>query len=158
MRCAAHEHGRHEGTGILYFKAADATSGVARVTLTLRDSRGRVVKSILQRAGNWAYSPERPYYWLRFRCDLAPGRYRLEVRGRDRAGNPQVTVGRNWLRLVRSGSPRSSTGHTGHKACRMSPMASAFDRTSRSCRAIVRCFEASSCRPRGHTGSAGLQR
>ena len=50
-------------------------------------------------------SPAPPYYWLRFKCTLKPGTYRVEVRATDGAGNRQVTVGRGTLRVVRSGAP-----------------------------------------------------
>ena len=50
-------------------------------------------------------SPAPPYYYLRFKCTLKPGTYRVEVRATDWAGNPQVLIGRNRLRVVRRGAP-----------------------------------------------------
>lgn len=92
---------------ILRFKASDATSGVRRATITLSDSRGRVRRTFVRYAGNWGASPAPTYYWLRFTCNLKPGRYRITVRAVDLAGNEQVKVGRNWLRVVRSGAPKA---------------------------------------------------
>ena len=97
--------------GILYFSASDATSGVERVVIKVRDARGRVAKRFVERQGRWSYDPPRPYYWLSFRCDLKPGTYKVEVRGFDVAGNRQVTVGRNTLRVVKSGAPRQAHPH-----------------------------------------------
>jgi photosystem II stability/assembly factor-like uncharacterized protein len=92
-------------TGILTFTAADATSGVAKVTLTIRDDRGRAVKRIVERQRTWFAFETIPYYWLRFHCGLKPGRYTVEVRGTDWAGNPQAVMGRSRLRVVRRGAP-----------------------------------------------------
>ena len=91
--------------GILFFKAQDATSGVARATITLRDGRGRVAKRIVEHAGNWGMDPPPTYFWLRFACQLEPGMYSVQVRAVDYAGNAQVTMGSNWLRVVRRGAP-----------------------------------------------------
>ncbi len=91
--------------GTLYFMAKDATSGVARATIRIVDARGHVLRSFVERAGDWSWSPAPPYYWLRFKCTLKPGTYRVEVRATDLAGNPQVLIGRNRLRVVRRGAP-----------------------------------------------------
>jgi hypothetical protein len=91
---------------IIGFNAADATSGVARAEITLTDKKGRVVDTFVRRSGDWAMYPPPPYYWLRFSAKLKPGYYRITVRAIDRAGNEQVTTGRNWLHVVRSGAPR----------------------------------------------------
>ena len=50
-------------------------------------------------------SPAPPFYYLRFHCALRPGTYRVEVRATDWAGNPQVLIGHNTLRVVRRGAP-----------------------------------------------------
>ncbi len=112
-------------SGILYFKAADATSGVAQATISIVDSRGRVVRKIVERATDWGAPLQLPYYWLSFDCTLKPGTYRVEVRATDQAGNRQIEVGRNSLRVVRGGAPKvhhpawpaglpsSSTGFSG---------------------------------------------
>ncbi len=92
--------------GLLYFMASDATSGVARATITVRNGKGHVVKRFVERAGNWGIQPAPSYYWLSFSCNLRPGKYRVEVRAVDWAGNPQVTVGHNWLRVVAKGAPQ----------------------------------------------------
>jgi photosystem II stability/assembly factor-like uncharacterized protein len=91
--------------GILRFKADDATSGARRATITLSDSRGRARRTFVRYAGNWGASPPPTYYWLRFTCDLKPGRYRIAVSAVDRAGNAQRKVGHSWLRVVRRGAP-----------------------------------------------------
>jgi photosystem II stability/assembly factor-like uncharacterized protein len=96
------------GWGILHFKATDRTSGVARAVITVLDSRGRVAKRFVERAGDWEAYPVPAYFWLRFRCTLAPGRYRVEVRATDVAGNPQQKVGRGVLRVVAAGAPPAS--------------------------------------------------
>lgn len=90
--------------GIVYFTAGDATSGVARVTVRIRDRRGRLVRTLRCGPGNWSQEPAPPYYWLRFRCSLKPGTYRVEVRAVDAAGNRQQRVARTTLRVRRTGS------------------------------------------------------
>ena len=92
--------------GILYFMASDAGSDVARATISIVNSHGRVLRRFVEPAGNWGYGEPLPYYWLRFSCKLKPGTYRVEVRATDWAGNPQVVAGRGLLRVVRSGAPR----------------------------------------------------
>ena len=92
--------------GLLYFMASDGTSGVARATITVRDGKGHVAKRFVERAGNWSMEPSPSYFWLRFYCNLRPGTYRVAVRAVDWAGNPQVTVGHNWLRVVAKGAQR----------------------------------------------------
>ena len=74
--------------GVLYFKATDATSDVAQVTISVVNSRGHVVLKFVEHAGDWGMAPPLPYYWLRFKCTLQPGTYRVEVRATDWAGNP----------------------------------------------------------------------
>ena len=91
--------------GTLYFTANDATSGVAQATITIFNSHGRVLRRFVERSGNWGMSPAPPYYYLRFKCALKPGTYPIEVRATDWAGNPQVLIGRNRLRVVRHGAP-----------------------------------------------------
>jgi photosystem II stability/assembly factor-like uncharacterized protein len=92
-------------SGILYFKASDAWSGVKTATITLINTHRKVVARYVEQAGDWAEDPVPPFFWFRFACKLKPGRYRIEVRAVDWAGNAQCTVGRNWLRVVRSGAP-----------------------------------------------------
>jgi hypothetical protein len=92
--------------GIIRFKAADDTSGVARVTINIVNARGRVVRSFVERSGNWSSGGGIPYFWLRFTCRLKPGTYGIEVRAVDLAGNSQTRVGRNTLRVVAGGAPR----------------------------------------------------
>ena len=96
--------------GIIRFKASDATSGVARVTIGIVNGRGQVVRTLIAHSGHWGGSHV-PYYWLRFRCSLKPGLYGIEVRAVDRAGNRQVRVGRNRLRVVTSGAPPARHPH-----------------------------------------------
>ncbi len=90
-------------SGIVYFGASDAASGIARATVSVVTAEGRLLRRFVERAGSWYGSV--PYYWLRFKCTLKPGIYRVEVRAADGAGNPQVTIGRTTLRVVRSGAP-----------------------------------------------------
>ena len=92
-------------TGILYFKAADANSGVAHATITVLDRHGRAALRFRLKRGRWGMSPPPEYYWWRFTCRLQPGTYRTEVRAVDWAGNRQVTVGRGELRVVKAGAP-----------------------------------------------------
>jgi photosystem II stability/assembly factor-like uncharacterized protein len=92
---------------VVRFKASDATSGVARVTITIATRGGRTVERFVRHSGDWDGSRV-PYYWLSFTCKLEPGSYRIVVRATDRAGNRQVTVGRNWLRVVLTGAPAAS--------------------------------------------------
>jgi photosystem II stability/assembly factor-like uncharacterized protein len=92
--------------GILRFLASDATSGVGRAVITIRDQSGKVRRTFVRRAGNWGTYPAPTYYWLRFRCDLRPGTYRITVTATDRAGNTQTKIGHNVLRVVRRGAPQ----------------------------------------------------
>jgi photosystem II stability/assembly factor-like uncharacterized protein len=91
--------------GTLYFLAADATSDVAQATVSISNSHGRVLRRFVERPGNWDWSPAPPYDYLRFRCTLKPGAYRVEVRATDGAGNSQVAIGYGRLRVVRRGAP-----------------------------------------------------
>jgi photosystem II stability/assembly factor-like uncharacterized protein len=124
--------------GILRFRATDHTSGVARAVITLVDAHGRVAKRIVERAGTWEMWPSPAYFWLRFRCNLKPGRYHVEVRATDLAGNPQQKVGRGLLRVVASGAPPAAqpwwpSGLPGTFAARHSTLfaRSTSDRTGR---------------------------
>ncbi len=91
--------------GTLYFLATDENSGVKEATITIVGAHGRVLRRFVERSGNWGASPSPSYYWMRFKCRFKPGTYRVEVRATDWAGNRQVTIGRNLLRVVRSGAP-----------------------------------------------------
>jgi photosystem II stability/assembly factor-like uncharacterized protein len=93
------------GKGILRFRATDATSGIARATITISD-HGRVVRRFVRHAGRWDQYPRPPYFWIRFAADLKPGSYRVTVTANDQAGNAQLDAGHNLLRVVRSGAPR----------------------------------------------------
>lgn len=92
-------------TGIIRFTAKDATSGVAWVTVTINDRKGRELRKFVFRPGNWSWDPTPPYWWFRFTCTLKPGTYRIEVRAADFAGNRQIRIGYNWLKVVRRGAP-----------------------------------------------------
>ena len=76
--------------------ANDATSTWVRVTMQLWSRRGRLVAE--HRVSLFAIGDLHNRGSWRYRCNLPPGRYRYEVRGRDEAGNPQVKVG--WSVLV----------------------------------------------------------
>jgi len=91
--------------GTLYFMASDENSGVKKATITIVGAHGRVLRTFVERTADWASSPPAPYFWMRFKCTLKPGTYRVEVHATDWAGNRQVTVGHNILRVVRSGAP-----------------------------------------------------
>jgi photosystem II stability/assembly factor-like uncharacterized protein len=95
--------------GILRFKATDATSGIARATITISALNGRVLRTLTRRAGNWDQYPRPPYFWIRFTADLKPGHYRITVRAIDQAGNAQVRAGHSLLHVVRSGAPKLRT-------------------------------------------------
>jgi photosystem II stability/assembly factor-like uncharacterized protein len=109
-KCSAPAHAivNAGSKGILRFRADDSTSGVRRATITLSDPKGRVRRTFVKYSGNWSSEPPPTYYWLRFACDLKPGFYRITVRAVDRAGNEQVTVGHNWLHVVRRGAPKQT--------------------------------------------------
>jgi len=92
--------------GVLYFLATDEMSGVKEATISIVGAHHRVVRRFVERAGYWEAFPSPSYYWIRFRCSLKPGAYRVVVRALDNAGNHQVTVGNGTLRVVRSGAPR----------------------------------------------------
>ena len=91
--------------GALYFMANDENSGVKEATILIVGAHGRVLRTFVERTADWGMSPPAPYYWMRFKCTLKPGAYRVEVHATDWAGNRQVTTGRNTLRVVRSGAP-----------------------------------------------------
>lgn len=95
--------------GILRFTANDSTSGVARAVITIADRKGHEVRRFTLQAGHWSTEPVPPYWWLGFKCDLKPGSYRIEVRATDGAGNPQISVGTNQLKVVAKGAPRVRT-------------------------------------------------
>ena len=95
--------------GILYFQASDQWSGVSEVSVHVVDAHDHVVRSFFESTGGGAAFSYFPYYWLPFRCTLKPGTYHVVVRARDVAGNPQATVGRGTLRVVRSGAPAYRT-------------------------------------------------
>jgi len=91
-------------TGIIRFMACDATSDVEQATVSIVNAHGKVLRRFVERAGIWG-GWGMPYYWLRFKCTLKPGVYRIEVRATDWAGNSQVVIGRNRLTVVRRGAP-----------------------------------------------------
>ena len=69
----------------------------------------------------------RPYFWMRFKCTLKPGTYRVVVRATDWAGNRQATIGRGTLRVVRSGAPGVPRARVAGRASSASTL-SGFDR------------------------------
>ena len=92
-------------TGTLYFDAKDAGSSVAQATVTVVDRRGRVLRRFVERASGVDPGDELPYDYLRFKCTLKPGEYRVVVRAFDEAGNPQCLIGHGVLKVVRHGAP-----------------------------------------------------
>ena len=92
-------------TGTLYFDAKDAGSSVAQATITVVDRRGRVLRRFVERASGVDPGDELPYDYLRFKCTLKPGEYRVVVRALDVAGNPQCLIGHGVLKVVRHGAP-----------------------------------------------------
>ena len=79
---------------------------MASATIAITTRAGKPVKRLVTRSGNWSFGPPPPpYYWLRFTCRLKPGLYRIEVRAVDWAGNRQIHVARNWLKVVSKGAP-----------------------------------------------------
>jgi photosystem II stability/assembly factor-like uncharacterized protein len=93
--------------GVLDFIATDDLSGVKQATVSIVGAHGHVLRSFVERESGW-YGWGESFYWLRFRCNLKPGTYHVVVRAVDWAGNHQVTVGRNTLRVVRRGAPAVS--------------------------------------------------
>ena len=69
----------------LRYTVKDARSPQARVTLRIRDGRGRVVK---RRALGWRSTGPAAHVFS-FRCRLPRGRYRVEALAVDRSGNRQ---------------------------------------------------------------------
>jgi hypothetical protein len=82
------------GMAALQFATRDA-AGPARPTLSIRDAAGKVIrtKTFGWQAGGVAQT------WS-FRCHLPAGTYRFTVRAVDRAGNRQVNVASNRLRVT----------------------------------------------------------
>ncbi len=92
-------------TGTLYFMAEDATSDVARATVSIVGRHGQTLRRFVELPDAWGYGPV-PYFYLRFHCALKPGTYHVEVQATDLAGNAQAVTGRGILRVVRKGAPR----------------------------------------------------
>ena len=78
----------------LSFKVSDAepNGGWATVTIKIKDSRSRLVKSL--KVGR---SPVNEKLSASFPCKLAAGRYTFSVYAKDAAGNSQARVGSNRL-------------------------------------------------------------
>ena len=78
----------------LSFEVGDAepNGGWATVTIKIRDSRGRVVKSL--KVGRSSVNEELS---ASFTCKLAVGKYTFSVYARDAAGNSQSRIGSNKL-------------------------------------------------------------
>jgi len=91
-------------SAILRFMANDATSGVASATISIVNAHGHVLRRFVEHLKGWSADPPPSYFWLRFTCTLKPGVYQVVVRATDAAGNAQVTIGRNALRVVRRGA------------------------------------------------------
>jgi photosystem II stability/assembly factor-like uncharacterized protein len=93
-------------TGTLYFMAEDATSDVARATVSIVGRHGQTLRRFVELPGLWwTYFTPWPYYYLRFHCALKLGTYHVEVRATDQAGNAQAVIGWGLLRVVRKGAP-----------------------------------------------------
>jgi subtilisin family serine protease len=87
---------RHGRVVKLYFRVYDELS--AQVTTDLRVTK-RSGRTVMHRA--WGY--DRNYagwWWVKYRCRLRPGTYRIVVRGTDLAGNVASVVGRARLRVL----------------------------------------------------------
>jgi len=59
------------------------------VTIVIKNSRGRVVKTL----GKYAKRPMCLPLMCKFRCKLAKGRYRYYVKATDAAGNRAAKIG-----------------------------------------------------------------
>jgi photosystem II stability/assembly factor-like uncharacterized protein len=92
-------------TGTLYFMAEDATSDVARATVSIIGYHGKMLRRFVELPGMWDFGYV-PYYYLRFHCTLKPGTYHVMVQATDAAGNAQAVTGWGILRVVRRGAPR----------------------------------------------------
>ncbi len=64
-----------------------------------------VLRRFVERASGVDPGDELPYDYLRFKCTLKPGEYRVVVRALDVAGNPQCLIGHGVLKVVRHGAP-----------------------------------------------------
>jgi IPT/TIG domain len=84
-------------TATLKYAVRDATpnGGTARVVVTIKNSRGKVVKKLRLGA-----KPVNTPLAATFRCKLAAGTYRFSVRAIDAAGNAQANVAAQTLRVL----------------------------------------------------------
>jgi len=76
---------RHGAAAVLRYRVEDARSDKARVTIRVRDTHGRFVRTWKRgwrRCGGVEHS-------LLFRCTLPRGKYVVKAYAVDRAGNPQ---------------------------------------------------------------------
>jgi C1A family cysteine protease len=84
---------RHGGTVKLYLRVHDARSGQVTKHLAITTRSGRVVK-------RWNADYDENYdgwWWIKYKCTLARGTYRIVVTGEDLAGNHASKVGRATL-------------------------------------------------------------
>ena len=85
---------RRHRVAALKYEVRDATpnAGAATVGITIRNSRGKVVKRLPLGSG-----PVNTTLTARFRCSLRPGTYRFFVRATDAAGNAQASIAAQTL-------------------------------------------------------------
>jgi subtilisin family serine protease len=92
--CAARNARVRRGRTVrLYFRVYDSASMQVTTRLAIVARSGRVVK-------RWSWDYDKNYegwWWVKYRCSLKRGTYRILVTGTDLAGNPESQVGRAKL-------------------------------------------------------------
>ena len=79
----------------LYFKVYDALSAKVTTKLAITTKSGAVKKR-----WSWGYDKNSAgWWWVKYRCRLPRGTYRIVVTGKDLAGNRQSRVGKATLRV-----------------------------------------------------------
>ena len=86
---------RRERTARLYYRVNDALSPTANVTVLVKSSTGRIVKTL-----DLGDQPTGTLLRCSFPCNLRKGKYRFQVRAVDLAGNRQSKVGSNTLTIL----------------------------------------------------------
>lgn len=84
---------RRGETAVLHFRVRDALSPKVRVTVRIATLSGRTVRTV------GARMVQAGAVDLAFKCTLANGTYRFSVSARDLAGNRQIRVASNLLRV-----------------------------------------------------------
>ena len=87
---------RRHHTATLAYEALDATpnGGMASVVITIKNSRGRTVKTL-----HLGQKPVNTLLKATFRCSLRAGTYRFFVQATDAAGNTQSNIASQTLKV-----------------------------------------------------------